>query len=187
MRLAARSLASITVVLGVMATGMACSSADDPPSAESVPTESPVSAGRVDAPPFVESVDDAIQAVETELGAPQQFFEVTSNAQFVNVFVAVDDATAAVAYAFFDGELQPPAPEQDGASGQTFTADDVDFDPDLVLSGVASELPTSDVDAISVYGDGAGATYVLRATSGRGGFLDIVVGPQGQVFSVDPV
>ena len=129
----------------------------------------------------------AIDAVEGELGAGQRFFEVTANAQFTNVFVAVDDGTAAVAYAFVDGELQPPAPKQTGADGLTFGRDDVAFDPELVLSGVQAELSESMVDAISVYGDGVGATYVLAATSPAGGFLDIVVGPEGQIFSVDPI
>ncbi len=139
------------------------------------------------APAFVDDVFAAIDAVEAELGAGQRFFEVTANAQFTNVFVAVDDATAAVAYAYVDGELQPPAPKQTGADGLTFGRDDVAFDPELVLSGVQTELSESVVDAISVYGDGVGATYVLAVTSPAGGFLDIVVGPEGQVFSVDPI
>lgn len=139
------------------------------------------------APSFVDDVRAAIDAVEAELGAGQRFFEVTSNAQFTNVFVAVDDATAALPYAFVDGALQPPAPKQTGAEGQTFGREDVVFDPELVVAGVAAQLPETSVDAISVYGDGVGATYVLAATSPSGGFLDIVVGPDGQVFSVDPV
>lgn len=138
-------------------------------------------------PAFVFDVLAAIDAVEAELGPGQRFFEVTANSQFTNVFVAVDDGTAAIAYAYVDGELQPAAPKQTGAEGQTFGRDDVTFDPELIVSGVMADLPESDVDAISVYGDGIGATYVLAATSEVGGFLDIVVGPQGQVFSVDPV
>lgn len=140
-----------------------------------------------DPPAFVFDVLAAIDAAEAELGPDQRFFEVTANSQFTNVFVAVDDGTAAIAYAYVDGELQPPAPKQAGAEGQTFGRDDVTFDPELIVSGVMADLPESDVDAISVYGDGIGATYVLAATSEAGGFLDIVVGPDGQVFSVDPI
>jgi hypothetical protein len=138
-------------------------------------------------PAFVYDVVAAIDAVEAELGSEQQFFEVTANAQFTNVFVAVDDSTAAVGYAYVDGALEPPAPKQSGAEGRTFGRDDVDFDPELIMTGVSPDLPASSVDALSVYGDGAGATYVLAVTSDAGGFLDIVVGPQGQVFSVDPI
>ena len=141
----------------------------------------------ISAPQYILDVRNAIDAVEAELGGPQEFFEVTSNAQFTNVFVAVDGGTAAVAYAFVDGELQPPAPKRSGATGNTFMADDVDFVDDRILSGVTADLPESGIDAISVYGDGFGATYVLAATSSVGGFLDIVVGPDGAIFSVDPV
>ena len=152
-------------------------------------TESVVVAAADDvaAPQFVLDVREAIEAVERELGGPQEFFEVTSNAQFTNVFVAVDDATAAVAYAYVDAELQAPAPKQEGASGNTFVVADIDFVDDRILSGVTADLPDSGIDAISVYGDGFGATYVLAVTSGAGGFLDIVVGPEGAIFSVDPV
>jgi hypothetical protein len=135
---------------------------------------------------FVRDVFAAIEAVEAELGGPQRYFEVTANSAFTNVFVAVDDETAAVAYVFLDKTLQPPSPKQEGATGQTFTASDVDFDPDRVLAGVESELPTSTIDAISVYGNGFGAVYVLAATSSEGGFLDIEVGLEGDIRSVDP-
>jgi hypothetical protein len=151
-------------------------------------TESVVVAAADDvaAPQFVLDVREAIEAVERELDGPQEFFEVTSNAQFTNVFVAVDDATAAVAYAYVEAELQPPAPKQSGATGKTFRSTDVDFVDDRILSGVTADLPDSGIDAISVYGDGFGATFVLAVTSSVGGFLDIVVGPDGAIFSVDP-
>jgi hypothetical protein len=140
-----------------------------------------------ESPAFVNDVFAAVDAVEIELGGPQQYFEVTANAQVARVFVAVDDASAVVAYIFADGELLAPAPKQQGASGETFAADDIDFDPDQVVSVAQTQLPESTVDSVSVVGNAAGATYVLSATSPGGGFLDIVVGPDGQVFSVDPV
>ncbi|MEM1335012.1 MAG: hypothetical protein AAGG08_16300 [Actinomycetota bacterium] len=141
----------------------------------------------VDAPDYVLAVAEAIEAVEDELGEGQRFFEVTANAQFTNVFVATDDGTTAVPYLFVDGELQPPAPAQTGASGNTFGADDVRFDPSLILSGVSADLPDTSIDALSVYGDGVGAIYVLGATSQVGGQLDIVVAPNGAIVSVDPL
>ena len=141
----------------------------------------------VEPPSFVLDVEAAIEAVETELGGPQEFFEVTANPQFTNIFVAVDDGTAAVGYLYADGELQPPSPKQTGATGRTFTAADVDFEPGQVLTGVTTDLPNATVDAISVYGDGIAAVYVLGVTSERGGALDIEVGPNGDVRSVDPV
>lgn len=175
------------VALAVLVmTIVACGGSDAAP-ADSERTDSSPAAEVGDDPGLAGDVLAAIDAVEAEIGTGQEFFEVTANEQFTNVFVAVDDATAAVAYAFVDGELQPPAPKQDGAEGNTFTRDDVSFDPEAVIAGVRAELPESTVDAISVYGDGAGATYVVAVTSAAGGFLDVVVGPDGQVFSVDPV
>lgn len=180
---------AIVAVVACLAAVPACTSSDgasdDSTSEVDGGGETVVDAG--DAPDFVLAVVEAVEAVDDELGGPQRYFEVTSNAQFTNVFVAVADATAVDAYVFIDGELQPPAPRQGGASGNTFSAADVDFDPSLVLSGATQDLPESDIDAISVIGNGVGATYVLAATSPEGGFLDIVVGPEGQVFSVDPV
>ncbi|WP_040493509.1 hypothetical protein [Ilumatobacter nonamiensis] len=178
-----RLIAVVALPLLVAACG---GSADGDPS-EGDPVVTTPAAGESTAPAFVFDVSAAIDAVEDELGKGQEYFEVTANDQFTNVFVAVDDATAAVAYAYVDGALQPPAPKQEGASGETFGRDDVDFDPEAVTSGVGAELPDSEVDAISVYGDGVGATYVVAVTSPGGGFLDVVVGADGQVFSVDPV
>jgi hypothetical protein len=170
-----------------LVTAAACSGGGEDADPGTATTSKPASVQRVESPAFVEDVLAAVMAVETELGSPQRYFEVTANAQFTNVFVAVDDATAAVAYAYIDGDLGPPAPKQHGAAGNTFVLADIAFDPDLVASGVAGELPESEIDALSVYGDGVAATYVIAVTSASGGFLDIVVGPDGQVFSVDPV
>lgn len=181
-------------VIGLFVLVGACSSdgVGDTERVDGSAVEQPTGGGSddapdVSAPAYVLDVRTAVDAVESELGGPQEFFEVTSNAQFTNVFVAVDDGAAAVPYAYVDGELQPPAPQQGGASGETFVADDIDFVEDRILSGVTADLPESDIDAISVYGDGSGATYVLAASSSAGGFLDIVVGADGTIFSVDPV
>jgi len=184
MRTSTTVVIGVALIMAVGGCGGSDSSSDDTP-----PTIDDARAVETlaEPPAFVYDVRTAIDAVEAELGSGQQFFEVTANAQFTNVFVAVDDATAAVAYVYVDGALEPPTPKQTGAEGRTFGRDDVDFDPELVVAGVSSDLPELSVDAISVYGDGVGATYVLAATSQAGGFLDIVVGPQGQVFSVDPI
>jgi hypothetical protein len=173
------------VVACALIAGCASSSGDATPQATT--TTGSVDDRPQPAPAFVGDVRAAIDAVEDELGSDQRFFEVTANAQFANVFVAVDGATAALPFTFVDGVLQPPAPKQVGAEGETFARADVSFDPALVVAGVEDELPETSVDAISVYGDGVGATYVLAATSPSGGFLDIVVGPEGRVLSVDPV
>jgi hypothetical protein len=137
---------------------------------------------------FVSDIRPAIEAVEAELGAGQEFFEVTANEQVVNLFVAVDDATAAVPYVYLDGELQPPAPTLTGASGFTFTADAVDFDEDSILDAVSEELPASTIGALSIEGGEGGAVrYVALMRSDVGGVLEVTLAPDGAVLAVDPL
>ncbi len=137
---------------------------------------------------FVADVRPAIEAVEAELGAGQQYFEVTASELVVNLFVAVDDATAAVPYVYLDGELQPPAPKLTGASGFTFTADAVDFDEETVLDAVSEELTESTIEAFSIEaGAGGVVRYVVSTLSPEGGRLDVTVAPDGTVLEVDPL
>ena len=38
--------------------------------------------------PLVDEIDDAVTALETKLGAPQQFFEINATSSLVNLIVA---------------------------------------------------------------------------------------------------
>jgi hypothetical protein len=137
---------------------------------------------------FIADIRPAIAAVEAELGAGQEYFEVTATPQLVNLFVAIENGTAAVPYVYLDGELQPPAPELSGASGFTFTADAVDFDESTILDAVSAELPDSTIDAFSIEGgDGGVVRYVISTLSPEGGRLDVTVASDGAVLEVDPV
>jgi hypothetical protein len=170
-RLAA-ARAVVTLVIGASALG-ACSGTGSDSSASSADS-------------FVSDVRAAATAVESALGGPQEYFEITATPQLTNVFVAVDGATAAIPYVYLDGTLQEPAPKIDGVSGQSFTLDAIDFDESSVLAGVASDLPDASIDALSVEGGTGGfVRYVVSARSGQGGVLDIVVGPNGAVIEVD--
>ena len=137
---------------------------------------------------FVADIRPAIEAVEAELGEGQQYFEVTANELVTNLFVAVDDATAAVPYVYLDGELQPPAPKLTGASGFTFGADAVDFDEETVLEPVREELTDSTIEAFSIEaGAGGVVRYVVSTLSPEGGRLDVTVAADGTVLEVDPL
>jgi hypothetical protein len=137
---------------------------------------------------FVADVRPAIEAVEAELGSGQEYFEVTATPQLVNLFVAIDGATAAVPYVYLDGELQPPAPALTGASGFTFTVDAVDVDEATILDAVRAELPDSTIEALSIEGgDGGVVRYVISTRSPEGGRLDVTVAADGAVLEVDPV
>ena len=134
---------------------------------------------------FVSDVSAAAAAVDAALGGPQEFFEITATPQLTNVFVAIDGGTAAVPYVYLDGELQAPAPRIDGATGQTFTTEAIDFDAATVLVGIENDLPTATIDAFSVEGGPDGLVrYVVSARSKQGGVLDIVVAPSGAVIEV---
>ena len=135
---------------------------------------------------FVADISAAVEAVEAERGPGQEYFEVTAGPQFTNVFVAVEDATAAIPYVYRDGQLEPPAPTLSGASGFTFTAEAADVD-DAILATVLDELPEATIEAVSIEGgDGGAVRYVVTARSPEGGVLEVTVARDGAVLAVDP-
>ena len=137
---------------------------------------------------FVGSIRAAVTAVEAERGGPQTYFEITATPQLTNVFVAIDDDTAAVPYVFLDGQLQAPGPTITGAQGRTFTAAAIDVDDETALSGVRADLPSSTIDAFSVEGGPGGfVRYVVSVRSEQGGVLDVVVAANGAVIEVVPL
>lgn len=138
-------------------------------------------------PVLIDDIKPALDAVEAELGAGQQYFEVNANAQLVNLFVAADGGASAVPYIYFDGELQPPAPALSVESGFTFGADAVDFD-DTVLDAVADELPESTIEGFAIEGGQGGVVrYLVSTRSEQGGVLAVTVAPDGTVLEVDPI
>jgi hypothetical protein len=135
--------------------------------------------------PRVDLIGDAVSALEAKLGAPQQYFEINATSQLVNLIVALNDGKVAQPWVYLDGELS--STEGREASGFTFVAGALDFDPEKVLSKLEAELPQSSADLFFVEGGQDGIVrYSVAVTSQQGGQLIVVVGPDGTVQSVDP-
>jgi hypothetical protein len=136
--------------------------------------------------PLVAEIDGAVAAIEAELGGGVEFFEVTASPNDVRLFVAVDDASVAAGYTFIGGELTALG-EPEPAEGFTFSSDDIDFDPDLVLDTVTEEVPDAAIGTFSVIGTEAGPVrYGVFADSAKGGTLDITLEGDGTVLGVGP-
>ncbi len=134
----------------------------------------------------VDLVGQAVEAVETQLGGPQQYFEINATSLLVNLFVAIDDGTTVRPFVFLQGELSSTEPET--AQGNTFAADALEFDPQKVTSCVADELPSSTASAFEIIAGPDGAvSYSLVVDSPAGGQLVVAVSGVGRVLSVDPV
>jgi hypothetical protein len=172
---------------GLLAAGCSDDAATASDSSPVVTICEPSGTAQLDADlPKVDEIAVAIDALEAELGAGQQYFEANATARVVNLFVALNDATKAQAWAYVDGELS--SQEAQAASGGTFTRADLDFVPSEVLAQVRDQIPDAILESFYVHGDGKGNTeYGVLTSAQCGGGLDVVVGPDGAVKSVDPV
>lgn len=170
----------VALVLGACSDGGASTSTSTAPS--TAPTSS--SSSSTASWPRVDLVDDAVTALETELGAPQEYFEINATARLVNLFVALNDSELVQPWVFLDGELT--STEGQEATGSSFTTEAIDFDPDTVLSHVQTELPQSNPDVFFIEGgEGGIVRYSVAVTSRQGGQLVVVVAGDGRVLSVE--
>ena len=136
--------------------------------------------------PLLDQIGPAIAALQAQLGGPQAYFEINATARLVNMFVALNNGAVAQPWLYLDGKLTSTAGQ--AASGGTFVASAMDFDPDVILSTLLTELPGVSIDSFYIHGDGQGnVLYGVLATSVKGGGLDVVLGADGSVKSVDPV
>lgn len=136
--------------------------------------------------PAVDLIDDAVAALEAELGGPQRYFEINATGSLVNLFVAFNADALVQAWVYRDGELT--SQEEQPAQGNSFAAEALDFEPTAVLDGVSAQLPGSSLTVFVVEGGPNGAVqYSVVVDSASGGQLVVVVDPTGEVLSVDPV
>lgn len=137
--------------------------------------------------PQVGVIDEAIAALEAELGLPAEFFEINATASVVNMFVAVNNRTKAQPWAYAAGELA--SREALDAQGNVFTKEAVDFDESRVLSTVTAQLSGSVFSVFVIEGNAQGQvqySVVVDSASGTGQLI-AVVAADGRVLSVDPV
>jgi hypothetical protein len=136
--------------------------------------------------PLLDEIGPAVAALEAQLGGPQEYFEINATARLVNLFVALNNGAIAQPWLYLEGTLT--STEGQTAGGGTFVATSMDFDPEVILSQVLTELPGISIESFYVHGDGQGnVLYGVLATSDKGGGLDVVLGADGSVKSVDPV
>lgn len=148
-------------------------------------------AGAIEAPaPRVDLIDDAVAAVEERAGAPQQFFEVAADLEGVRLFVAADDATSAEVWRYAapdgaaGGSLDGPEPAGE-ASGHTFAAAAIDLDADHIFDRLRDELDDPVIVDFAIQGGPDGAVaYDATIASDEGGVLLVLLGPEGQIQSV---
>ena len=136
--------------------------------------------------PILDQIEPAIAALEAQLGAPQEYFEINATARLINLFVALNNGAVAQPWLYLERTLS--STEGVPASGGTFSSLAVDFDPAVILSTVLTELPGISIESFYIHGDGQGnILYGVLAVSDKGGGLDVVLGVDGSVKSVDPV
>lgn len=137
--------------------------------------------------PLVGEIGPAIEAIEAELGGPQEYFEIFADLNKVSVWVAMDEAPTAVQYVWAGGELtQPPNATGDG-EGETFVADDLDLDADDVLDQVLDDLGDNVTRFSIIGGEGDIVRYSALVESDRGGILEVVVDADGTILESGPL
>ncbi len=135
--------------------------------------------------PLVDLIPDAIAAVEAHYGAPQEYFEISAGLDRVGVVVAVDDAAAAEQGSYgADGTFVVPEPVGP-ASGQTFTADQIDLDSDRIFDQIRDELDDPAIIDLAIQGGPEdGVIYDASIASDAGGVLLVLLGPTGAILAV---
>ena len=180
------AVARVAVVLTIAGCSSSSPSKSAPGGASDAvtTTAAPIPAGA--APVLLDKIRPAVAALEAKLGAPQQYFEINATVTLVNLFVATDNGTKAVAYVYgANGALQPPAAALP-ASGPTFAAKAMTFDETRVMALTVSQLPTSTFLRFSVTGAaGGGVGYHITAASDLGTEFQVTVGPTGNVLGTD--
>ena len=148
----------------------------------------------------VDLIDDAVKAVK-EWNANQdpgliadgedelQFFEINATQELINLYVATDNATSAVALLYDEetGLSEPDSPKE--ASGSTFKWSDIDSDitKSKVYETVVAELPRSTISRFVIGRDAEfdKLTFRVIMVSDQGGEFAAYVEPSGKIIGGD--
>ena len=135
--------------------------------------------------PRVDLIPDALNAIEEHYGGPQEYFEISAGLESVGFIVAVDDATAAEQGSYEpDGDFTVPEPVGE-ASGATFTAGAIDFDPGRIFDSLRDELGDPVIVDFAIQGGPDGvAIYDATVASDGGGVLLVLLGADGTIQGV---
>lgn len=181
MRRRVAALAAV-VLVGVVS---ACGGDDASPDTTESPF-GPTACPAAEPPLLVDQIDEAIAAVEAELGGPQEYFEINATSLLVNLFVADVETQTVTPYVYVGGELSSQEPLE-GAQGFTFFAEAVAIDGERVLSCIVRDLPESTLEVFFVEGADGGVRFSALTSNELGGQLTVEVNGQGQVLAVDTV
>jgi hypothetical protein len=133
--------------------------------------------------PVVDLIGPAIDLAEDLYGSDPEFFEISADRQRVSLVVADDGTANQVFYCGQGGYV--PATALGDASGATFDAGSVDFDPDEIFVQLAEELDDPDIADFAMVGDGeGGVVYDATVQSSAGGILLVRLSPTGAVLAV---
>jgi len=128
----------------------------------------------------------AVAAVEAARGGPQQLVEVNANADGVNVFVAADPETE-VSYFYTGGALQAPGqPVPISSAPFDHTGIDLTLGTELVQR-TQDQFPGATVVSVAlVQVPDDGLRWAIRSRSSRGGLLNVLYSPTGDLVTVAP-
>lgn len=143
----------------------------------------------------VDQIDDAITAVEKELGAGTPFYEINATSDGVNLFIgSVDSGSgpSVVQARFTPDNGLVLADEKSPSQGSLFTAEDVDFDPATIIDEAVTQLSSSTPLAFIITAsspmnqeDSSAVVYRLVMESERGGRLVVLLDRNGRILGSD--
>ncbi|MDJ0770159.1 MAG: hypothetical protein QNJ12_15260 [Ilumatobacter sp.] len=129
-------------------------------------------------------VDAALAEVEAAYGTPQEYFEISASAEGVSVIVAAESPDGTVAERSLCGDGFVPPEAVGAASGFTFTAAAVEFDPDAVFEQMRAELDDPDIVDFAIQAGSSDGSVIYDASirSAAGGTLFVLLGPDGEIL-----